>query len=283
MINQHKRIDVFRCNLEAHRDFSGKVSVHHVLREKACFPQGCLYFLWKCVLLEKGRNCIHRYGHAGKKCKGCTYFVDEKVNLQPTLLLDSADYERFLIELDEYETWFEHIRIKRQNIMGRISAVKPWFEKTVRRGESHTRLWGYILLFKKGYIGTDHFEDAFYVRVSENLMQAFHFVPKMKIELTGEIRQDRGRIVVMHPGKVEILSKGWGVPWTRERALVAVRTATDFKKQPESCLACPWGALADIMDLSDCEERRFRNLYCLKGIADPESCYVRREGAIRSK
>lgn len=105
-------------------------------------------------------------------------------------------------------------------------------------------------------------------------------MPKMKVDMNGEIRLDRGRILLVHPGKVDILSKGWGFPWTKEKALVAVRTATCFMDQPESCLACPWGSLADIVDRSEAEEHKFRQLYCLKGVAHPEGCYVKMEKKI---
>lgn len=280
MINLYKRIDVFQCNQEAHRHFEGRVSVHHVLKEKACYPQGCLYFFWRCVLLEKGQRCVQGFSHAGKKCVGCTYYTDEKVHLQPTLLLKSDAYERFLNDLEQYETWLEEVQYKRKNVWGRIQTVKPWFEKTVQPGESHTRLRGYLLVFKRGFIDTQAFDDTFYVRISESLMRSYRFVPKMKVDMNCEIRLDRGRLVLVHPGRVDVLSKGWGFPWTKEKALVAVRTATCFTDQSESCLACPWGSLADIVDKSSTEERRFRNLYCLKGVARPEGCYVRGASSI---
>ncbi|HEX9934002.1 MAG TPA: hypothetical protein VGB38_02295, partial [bacterium] len=161
MINQYKRTDVFRCNQEAHRHFDGKVSVYHVLKEKTCYPQGCLYFLWRCVLLEKGRKCIHGFGHTGRKCKGCTYYSDEKVHLQPKRLLDEGEYEVFLNDLEQYEAWLGHVQFKRHNLLGRIQTIKPWFERTVRSGECHTHLRGYLLVFKRGFIGRESFNDTF--------------------------------------------------------------------------------------------------------------------------
>ncbi len=207
--------------------------------------------------------------------------MDEKIHLQPTLLLKPEAFSSFLNELENYESWMERVLFKRLTLLGRIQTIKPWFEKTVRPHETCTSLRGYLLVFKKGFIGTEPFDDTFYVRVSESLMHQYRFVPKMKLEWVGEIRLDRGRIVVSHPGRVEILSKGWGFPWTREKALVAVRTATYFEEQHETCLACPWGSLVDTVDLSDVEERRYRHLYCLKGIAGPEGCYVKLEKKAR--
>ena len=106
-------------------------------------------------------------------------------------------------------------------------------------------------------------------------MKEFQFVPKMKIELTGEVREDRGRIIIHRPGRISLLSRGWGRPWSREWALVSVKTATLFQEQPDQCLSCPWGSLADVLDRQYEDEKRRRNLYCLKGIVDPRDCYVR--------
>jgi hypothetical protein len=283
MINQYKRLDVFRCSQEAHRMFEGRVSVYHVLKEKECYPQGCLYFLWYCVLLEKGNRCIHGYQYVGKNCKGCTYYSEEKVHLQPELMLDEKSYEQFQEELEDFETWLESVRFKRLSVAGRIKSIKPWVEQTLLPRENHMRLRGYLLVLKRGFIGLESFMDTLYIRITERLMQNYRFIPKMKLEMVGEIREDRGRIVVHRPGKIEILKQGWGRPWTRERALVAVNTATLLKEQHDQCLACRWGVLADVIDRREREEQRYRHLYCLKGIVNPDGCYVRVSGLLRKE
>ncbi len=275
MKNPYKRLDVFRCSQEAHREFEGRVSVYHVLKEKDCYPQGCIYFLWHCVLLEKGNPCIKKYRYIGKKCKGCTYYDEEKVHLQPELMLNEEAYDRFKEELDDFESWLDETRFRQLSIQGRIKSIKPWFQRILQPGESHVRHRGYILVFKTGFIGMTRFEDTFYVRVSEKMMKLIEFVPKMKVELVGEVREDRGRIVIHRPKRVEIIKPGWGRSWTRDRALVAVRTATFLKEQPDECIACRWGALADVTDRRENEEKKYRNLYCLKGVAVPEGCYIR--------
>jgi hypothetical protein len=265
---------VFRCNQEAHRHFQGRVSVYHVLKEKGCYPEGCLYFFWHCMLLEKGNPCILGYKSVGRRCRGCTYYNDEKVHLQPERILDEKAYRDFLDELDIFESWLERVRYKHHAIAGRIKIIKPWFEITRLHCENHLRLRGYLLIFKRGFIGNESFEDTFYVRVSERLMKIYGFVPKMKIELFGEVREDRGRIVIHRPRTIEIQSRGWGRPWNRDRALVAVRTASLLTIQTDQCLSCPWGALADVIQRQDDEVNRYRHLYCLKGVANPEGCYV---------
>ena len=278
MKNLYKRRDVFRCSQEAHRQFDGKVSVYHVLREKGCYPQGCLYFLWRCVRLEKGILCIKGFEYVGKACSGCTYYDEEKVHLQPECMLDEDGYEHFLEQLDDFESWLDANRFRRLNIQGRIKTIKPWFQRVLLPGEAHMKLRGYLLVFRTGFIGMTHFEDTFYVRVSENMMKRIGFIPKMKVELMGELRVDRGRIVIHRPKRVDILKPGWGRPWTRDKALVAVKTATFLSEQHDECIACRWGALVDVTDRRTNEEKRYRNLYCLKGMAVPEGCYIRVSG-----
>jgi hypothetical protein len=96
----------------------------------------------------------------------------------------------------------------------------------------------------------------------------------MQLELNGELREDRGRIVIHFPKQIEIQNKGTGEVWTREKALVAVRTATLLKEQPDQCLECQWGALTDVLENSEKGSERFRYLYCLKGISHFEGCYI---------
>jgi hypothetical protein len=283
MVNPYKRLDVFRCSQEAHREFGGRVSVYHVLKEKGCYPQGCLYFVWHCMLMEKGRRCIQGYQYVGKNCTGCTYYDEEKVHLQPELMLEEDAYARFLEVLEDFETWLDSVRFKRMPIAGRVQCVKPWFEKRVAHRESQIQLRGYLLVLKNAFIGIMSFEDTVYIRVSERLMQEYRFLPRMVLEMVGEVREDQGRIVVHHPKNIEIQKHGRGQAWTRERALVSVKTASHLKEQPEQCLACRWGALTDVFDRSAREEQRYRNLYCLKGVVNPEDCYVRAAESVEMK
>ncbi|OVE79503.1 hypothetical protein BVY01_02385 [bacterium I07] len=276
MNNPYKRTDIFRCNQDAHRSFEGRVSVYHVIKEKGCYPQGCLYFLWHCSLLEKGNRCIQGYNYIGKNCKGCTYYMEEKVHLQPFLQVGDDEYIAFQDELEEFETWLDTVRYRIKEIAGKIYTVKPWVEKIILPRETHIKLRGYLLVLKKGFIGLDAFNNTFYIRVSEKMMKEYRFLPKMKIELRGEIREDRGRIFVHRPRSVHLLNKGWGRPLTREKVLVAIKTATIFREQPEHCLKCPWGILVDVKDRSEHEIQKYRHLYCLKAMSDHTDCYCRK-------
>jgi hypothetical protein len=281
--NPYKRRDVFRCSQEAHGGFDGRVSAFHVLKEKNCHPQGCIYFVWHCVLMQKGRACIHKYSSPGRKCGGCTYFAEEKIHLQPRLLLPEDAFRGFLEEAERFDEWMRGVRYRRLSVAGRIHTVKPWVEQRILDRQTRTSLRGYLLVFRRGFIGLDEYRDSFYVRISERLMSRHGFIPRMRVELTGEIREDRGRVVVHHPGQVEILSKGWGFPWTWDRALVAVRTASLLSGQPDSCLECPWGVLVDVTDESGGEAEKFRRLFCLKGLQDPDGCYVKVLAGVRKE
>lgn len=281
--NPLKRTDVFSCDHEAHQGFNGKVSAYHVLKEKQCFPSGCIYFLWRCVRLEKGTRCVHGYTTPGRKCKGCTHYVEEKLHFQPTLLLPQETYSQFLEEIENYENWLEKIRFTRQAIAGKIDTVKPWFEKYIFPDRSRVDLRGYLLVFKRGFIGMDMFEDPFYVRISQRQMQEYGFLPKMKVEMMAEIREDRGRMIMQHISQVEKKTKGLGWQWTKDKALVAVKTASEFDLQPEKCFACSWGALVDVTELSETDEKKYRKLFCLKGIVDPSVCYIPALKTLRKK
>jgi len=274
MKNPYKRLDIFKCDQEAHRHFGGRVSAYHVLKEKGCYPQGCLYFIWHCARLEKGKRCVRGYNWAGKNCKGCTHFLEDKVNFQPRCTVSNAEFEAFQSDLEEFEVWWAAFEYKRKAVAGRISTVKPWFVEHIDSGRSQRRLRGYILVFRKGFFGISSFEDTFYVRVSQRQMATHGFVHGMQVELEGELRLDRGRVVVFFPKRIEVEGGCDDAPWKRDRALVAMKTATLQEGQPEPCHACRWGVLADVEDMRSGELERYRRLYCLKGVNDPEACYV---------
>lgn len=283
LTNVYKRRDVFRCSQDAHRAFQGRVSVYHVLKEKGCYPQGCLYFVWHCVRMLKGRACVKGYTHTGRDCAGCTWFEEEKIHLQPECLLSAEAYSEFLEELERFESWLQSVRFRRVDVAGRIQAIKPWFEQSLTRGRGPFRWKGHLLIFKRGFFGMQPFEDTFYVRISQKMLVDLKLRPKMKLEFSGEIREDRGRIVVHRPGNMEMFSSGWGRPLLKEKALAAIQTAVLIEEQPDQCLTCPWGMLTDVTEDGPGPSARSRRLYCLKGISSPEGCYVRALARTRRK
>lgn len=265
---------MFQCSHESHRYFNGRVSVYHVLKEKKCYPQGCLSFFGFCSLLQKGKRCVHRFHSTGRKCKGCTHLIEEKIHQQPRLLLSEDEYETFLEELSDFENWLTEIQYRPMEISGRISIIKPWFEQNILNHQRKTFLKGFLLILKRGFIGLASFEDTIYIRVSHFQMQTHQFLPKMKIECVGDVRVDHGRLVIHKPRKFDIIKRGWGRPMTKAEALVSIKTATHLKDQPEKCLDCRWGALVDVTENWDGEKTSYRRLYCLKSVVQPEGCYL---------
>ena len=272
--NPYKRRDVFTCAQEAHARFGGRVSVYHVLKEKQCYPDGCLYFLWRCIRKEKGESCIHKYKYIGRNCKGCTYYWEEKVHFQPQCLVDEKTMADLMEQIESFESWLQSVRYKRLAIAGKIHTVKPWFEKTQTSQQNRLLFKGYLLILKTGHIQFDHYADAIYVRISEAHMRDHAFQSGMKLECHGEVREDRGRLVIHRPGQFEITGHGRGMLWSKEKALAQMKTAALHEEQPEQCLQCPWGILMDVHETSSGGEIFFRHLYCLKSIESADACYV---------
>ena len=272
--NPYKRRDVFSCAQEAHARFKGRVSVYHVLKEKKCYPDGCLYFEWRCIRKEKGELCIHKYKFIGRNCKGCTYYWEEKMHFQPLCLVDQKTMDDLMEQIESFEMWLQSVRYKRLPVAGKIHTVKPWFEKTKTPHQNQLHFKGYLLILKTGHIAFDYFADTLYVRISEAHMRAHAFQPGMRFECQGEVREDRGRLVIHKPGQFEISGKGRGIAWTREKALTGMKTATQHEEQPEQCLQCPWGILTDVRETTSEGEGFSRQLHCLKGIESAEACYI---------
>ena len=275
MRNCYKRMDVFRCSNPAHVKFDKKVSVYHVLKVKNCYPNGCVYFLWRCQKLNKGEACPRRYEHVGRKCFGCKFFYDEKVNNQLELVLQDGAVEQFWTELQDFEDWLQEIQGRTFSIFGEVKSVKPRFEKRLLGTKSSLKLRGFLLVFDDCYIGNIHFEDHAFAIVNIHLHKRLQFVPGDRLEFQATVKEDRGRIVFEHLRGIEFEKKNSGNVWTESEARVALSTATEFPEQPEKCFYCEHGALVDVLANTAEGEQCHRRLYCLESIADPQQCYVR--------
>lgn len=275
MINQYKRHDVFKCKHEAHRSFNYHVSAYHILYEKKCYPQGCINTVWHCILKERGKKCVQGFNYVGRECKGCTYYRDEKIHQQPELLLNQEEYQQFLTDLEDFEDWLVSLKNKTLNLRGEITSVKPWFQEFILPDRKQRKLRGYLLVMKDNFIGTTSFEDILYVRISDKMMRRYNFAPHMVMEFLGEITVDRGRLLIKRPHGIEVVQDTTEEAWNREKALVAVRTATKFREQVDKCLQCPWGCLVDVTDTRVKKKNFYRNMFCLKSMADWRDCYVK--------
>lgn len=272
MINQYKRTDVFRCNYETHSKFENKVSVFHVLKKKKCWPVGCVYFKWKCLLLNKGKKCVRGYEFIGKKCDGCVHYQDIKVHNQPKIILDPAGEKLFWQELEDYEDWLEINLTKESPVLGFILSVKPHYKKTISDFQETTLIAGYTIVFQQGYVGNTAFEDFFYANVSAKMQQSYQFAGGDEVEFFGTLFQDQGRLVFRKLRQIDFLKKTNNKALSYSEALVAKNSASRLPTQRTKCLLCPFGLLVDVEDVRTQNENTRRELFCLKCIPDPEFC-----------
>ncbi len=271
LTNLWKQRGVFACSHAAHEDFEGCVSPYHVLREKRCHPQGCIYFRWRCRRLEKGKACKRKFTHVGRLCRGCREYEEEKIHQQPRLLLTEGQWLDFRRALLEFEDWFDQTVGRELEITGEVADVKPSFVREVDAG-SRIRFRGFLLVLREAYLGRTRFDSPVYLRVSRSAQERHGFRGGDVIECHGTVREDRGRVVIDRVRRVEVLSRGQGRLWTAAEGLVARRTATAFRRQPEQCLLCAEGTLLDVHQETAAGIRRYRRLLCLEGMPEPEVC-----------
>lgn len=274
MKNPYKRTDVFVCNYEAHARFKNRVSVYHVLKEKKCYPQGCIFFKWSCQLRNKGKKCIRNFKYMGRLCEGCTYYLDEKVNYQPRLKLSALEYERFKEELQTFDDWIDEIKGRRISFWCRVGSLKPRFKRFIDINHGHFRLDGYVVVSKNGFIGSTPFDDYFYLYLSPRLQERLRLAANDTFEAKGYVTLDRGRVLIQRVHHIDFEERSGEKAWSNSEALVSREVATKFSHQPETCLHCAHGALVDTRERKGGREILRRELYCLQGIADPETCYI---------
>lgn len=277
MINPYKRLDVFCCKYDAHSKFDHKVSVYHVLRVKNCYPQGCLYFKWRCQLLNKGKACTKGFKHVGKRCFGCKYFYDEKVNNQPQLLLTPEEYREFLEELEEFEDWLESIKGRKLDAWGVIKSVKPRLTKIINKDKSILTLEGYLLHFNEAYLDRLHWEDHCYAVIYADQQQRYQFAPGDDLEFTCYVKIDQGRLILEKIRSVDFRYKSQATTWNNSKALAVKGNITFFENQPLKCLHCEKGVLVDVVDKSQANWSRRRELYCLESFPNPDLCHYQAE------
>lgn len=271
-INHYKRQDVFKCVQQAHARFENKVSVFHVLKEKGCYPRGCIYFNWRCRKLNKGRSCPRKFKHVGRKCFGCKEFYDEKVMNCPEVILSDEEFSKFMRDLGEFETWLGSLKGTEVNLSGTIYSVKPKMRHVIQGKRGRIELNGFVLIFREAFFDLVKFEDLCYLTISKGLQAKYRFSKGDKVDLYARVSVDRGRVILKRPNRIEIDERGEGETWSWDKALVAARTASPIPYQLEKCFACDRGCLLDTIERTDAGERYKRQLFCLEGIKDPHSC-----------
>ena len=274
MRNAYKQLHIFKCVHEAHRGFESRMSVHHILNRKGCYPNGCFYFKWHCKLFKQGKPCYRGYKKMKKTCMGCRHFYEEKIHNHPTLQVSEEQYQDFVRELREFEDWLGEHRHKEWDIEGRLDGVKPLFQKHIYGKGEGISFSGFLLLFRTLFIGNTLIEDPVYIRVSTKTYRDLQLGAGDKIIARATLDLDQGRLVMTRLRRIEIPERGEAPFWDESRALVARETATQMPIQPEGCHQCPFGTLVDVEDKRERETRRFRQLYCLRGMPDFRACDI---------
>jgi hypothetical protein len=297
--NEFKRMDIFRCRHQSHEHFEYKVSAIHILDRKECFPNGCVYYRWRCKLFEKGKPCIRGYHHVGRLCFGCPHFLEEKVSNVPELRLAKEEYEKWIERYQDFAAWVEKKQNREAQILGVISGVKPRFQRFIYPKQDHLRLRGFQISFSEAFIDMDHLDDDCYAVVSGEFQDRWQLVPGTKMEFRAKLTMNRGRIVFNKVHHVEIVERGsastssaadvWALrgsaesaeaepveaqpaEWTSSKALVARSVATGFDWQPAKCLKCKHSVLADVEDHRQSHVVERRQLFCLQGVPHPDVC-----------
>lgn len=272
LINQYKRQDVFQCGHKAHFRFEKNVSVYHVLKEKRCYPEGCIYFLWKCKLLNKGNSCPKKFRHVGRNCFSCKNYFEEKILYQPEVLLEREKFGDFQRELEEFEEWLQSVVGKRIEFSGTANSVKPHFKRK-KWGSTETLTFpGFLVSFKEGYIDRVFFKDYIFLTISRKTQENLKFSNGDKVEFEAVLRTDRGRIILEKIRHVEFLEKKEKTSWNSSQAVVAKNTGTELDCQPDKCLVCENGCLLDVVERDGQHFKSYRHLFCLAGVTDPENC-----------
>jgi len=266
-------MDIFRCRHDSHEKFEYKVSALHILERKRCFPHGCVYFRWRCRLLEKGKACYRGYSHVGRLCPGCQYFFEDKINNRPELRVNEQEYQAWHERYQEFAEWVEKMQNRQVNVLATLSAVKPRFQRVLYPKTSALHLRGFQLAFSEAFIEMDHFEDECYAVIGRTVQDRIKLAAGAKLEFRATFTLNRGRVLLEKLHGFEVVEAPTdAVEWNSSAALVARTIAVGFDWQPAKCLKCKYGVLTDVEDRRQPHIIERRQLYCLQGMPDPEVC-----------
>jgi hypothetical protein len=277
MKNLYKKNDVFRCVHESHKGFKNSISVYHILEKKSCYPHGCLYFKWQCKQLSKKKKCSRGFNYVGRKCFGCKDFYEDKIHNYPELQIDPKDYDTFLKEYEDFKDWLGELRGKKIEISGKISGIKPHFQKRIYPKSSFLSFQGYILIFNEIFIERILFDDFVYALISQNTLYSLKLAPEDKIEASSYLQVDHGKLIFYRLKNIDVERNGNRTPWNNQSVLIAQQTATEFSSQPEECIHCSYGSIVDVKYFKDHHSVPRRSLLCLKGMSDYRDCYFKTE------
>jgi len=273
--NIMKKAGIFSCCHPAHARFHYHVSPYHVLKINKCWPDGCVEFLWRCHLFDKGHKCPRKYKHVGRGCFSCKDYYEIKNQYTPSSRLDPAAFANFMRDLGEYEGWIEDLNDKTIRFSGIVESIRPHLIMIIDSRRKSLRMEEYFVSFPGGFIGRDFFADRLYMRISGGFLNKTELAPGDEIECDAIFGGDRGRVILRNPRRIELAGNGGRQALNPSRALVGRATGKIIEGSIERCGDCHYCTLVDIEDFRKQKTISYRRFYCLRGITDPEHCPVR--------
>ena len=269
MQNLFKRAGTFKCVHDIHRHFRSEMSPYHVLVQKNCYPDGCVYFQWKCRLLAKQKTCFRNFEKVGRNCFNCRYFYEEKVHQYPEPMISDDEYAKFTEEFDEFVEWMQTLQHKRVLCEGIVSSIKP--DLAIEPGSNRNKivLRGFLVSFNSGYLDNQLFEDSFYLSISALTQNKLRIRSGDNIEFEANLILDRGRLKFIKSGRFNFFERGTTFAPQKGELLIALNTSTVQHGQPAKCLGCSKGILADKYNLDSGPNRE---IVCLLGMPDYRLC-----------
>jgi hypothetical protein len=245
------------------------MSPFYILSEKQCYPDGCVYFHWKCRLLAKKKICFRGFSHVGKKCFNCKYFYEEKRHQYPELIVKDEENDNFIDHFSEFEEWINDLQSKRVPCEGIIAGISP--DLYLKRQGSRQKIYstGFLIRFEEGYIDNLLFEDPFYLSISGMSQNKLLLRKGDNIEFEASLMIDRGRFRFIKPGRFQFYERGDEKPLRKNDILVALQTYTIQENQPGKCIDCAAGVLVDVENSNNGPSRA---TVCLQGVADYHYC-----------
>jgi hypothetical protein len=273
--NLFKTKNVFQCVHDVHRHFKSAMSPHHILIEKNCFPDGCIYFQWKCRLLAKQKKCFRNFEKVGKKCFNCKYFYEEKIHQYPEIMVSKENYTIFQENFADFVEWLNQLQKQRILAEGKVKSIKPDLTISNIKTRNRINLRGFLVEFSCGYLDNQFFDDPFYLSISSLTQNKLKIRKDDNLEFEANLSLDRGRLKLYKSGKFHFIERGAHHPPNRGDLLVALSTATIQPGQPLKCMRCSKGILSDLHGSTSGPRRA---IVCVLGIPDYQLCtYVEPE------
>jgi hypothetical protein len=267
--NLYKKPDIFHCVHDVHRHFKSDVSPYHVLKEKKCYPDGCIYFQWKCKQLAKLNKCFRNFTQTGRECFNCKYFFEEKIHQYPEINLNNEQATLFFEQFEQFEDRIGTLKHKRVPCEGTVNSIKPKIVLYKNHNRFTPALKGFLVRFNEGFIDNRHFIDPFFLSISAMTQNKLQIRNEDSIEFVANLHIDKGRFIFVKSGNFHFFNRGNGKPFRKSEALLALNNFTIQGGQPKKCLICEYGILADIVSDSPGPQR---TVVCLQGVNDYNFC-----------